>query len=166
MFWMYREGTDARIDTQLATSRDGRHWQRVADRQTFLANARIGSWDDGMSRAGRGINVVGDTIYLHYSMLNGPHRSPKFPRPERKFPGGKLHVNANTKGGWLRVSVLDESGGLIQGFEGSQPISADNTRSPVSWDNAGPDRLDAKRVRLKFTLRNGSLFSYWIEEAK
>jgi hypothetical protein len=87
MFWMYREGTDARIDTQLAVSRDGLHWSRVAYRQTFLANAPPGSWDDGMSRVGRGINVVGDTIYLHYSMVNGPHRSPKFPRVERQYPG-------------------------------------------------------------------------------
>ena len=86
MFWMYREGTDARIDTQLAVSRDGIGWSRVAGRQTFLPNAKEGSWDDGMSRAGRGINVVGDTIYLHYSMVNGPHRSAKFPKPERKYP--------------------------------------------------------------------------------
>jgi hypothetical protein len=87
MFWMYREGTDARIDTQLAVSRDGLYWSRVAGRQTFLANAPPGSWDDGMSRVGRGINVVGDTIYLHYSMVNGPHRSSKFPRVERQYPG-------------------------------------------------------------------------------
>jgi hypothetical protein len=198
MFWMYREGTDARIDTQLATSRDGRHWQRVADRQTFLPNAPMGSWDDGMSRAGRGINVVGDTIYLHYSMVNGPHRSPRFPKPERKFPGaiglvtlrrdgfvsldagaepgtlvtkpfawpgGSLHVNADTSRGWLRVSVLDESGGPIQGFEGSKPISADTTRSAASWDKANLRRLDNRRVRLKFTLYKGRLFSYWIGEA-
>jgi hypothetical protein len=199
MFWMYREGTDARIDTQLATSRDGRRWQRVADRQTFLPNGPIGSWDDGMSRAGRGINVVGDRIYLHYSMVNGPHRSPKFPKPDRKFPGaiglvtlrrdgfvsldagaepgtlvtrpfawpgGKLHVNANTSGGWLRASVLDESGKPIQGFEQSQPLSADSTGSAVSWANAGLDRLANRQVRLKFTLCKGSLFSYWIGEAE
>ncbi|MCY2963653.1 MAG: hypothetical protein NT069_08400, partial [Planctomycetota bacterium] len=87
MFWMYREGTDAKIDTQLALSRDGRRWRRVADRQTFLANGPDGAWDDGMSRAGRGICVVGETIYLHYSMVNGPHRSAKFPKVDRKFPG-------------------------------------------------------------------------------
>jgi hypothetical protein len=198
MFWMYREGTDARIDTQLATSRDGRRWQRVADRQTFLPNAPQGCWDDGMSRAGRAINVVGDTIYLHYSMVNGPHRSPKFPKPERKFPGaiglvtlrrdgfvsldagaepgalvtkpfawpgGKLLVNADTSRGWLRVSVLDKSGEPIRGFEGSRPISADSTRSAVCWCNANLDRLGNRQIRLKFTLQQGRLFSYWIGEA-
>ncbi len=30
---------------QLATSRDGRHWTRVAGRQPFIENARPGAWD-------------------------------------------------------------------------------------------------------------------------
>jgi len=85
MFWMYREGGDAKIDTQLAVSRDGIHWQRVADRQTFLPNAPEGAWDDGMSRVVERYIVRGEQIYLYYSMVNGPHRSPKFPNPVRKF---------------------------------------------------------------------------------
>jgi len=40
MSWMHREGTDARIDTQLAVSRDGVRWQRAAGRQAFLAAGR------------------------------------------------------------------------------------------------------------------------------
>ena len=40
MFWMYREGTDAKIDTQLAVSRDGKRWQRVAgDRKSTRLNS-------------------------------------------------------------------------------------------------------------------------------
>lgn len=36
MAWVYREGVDGTIDTSLATSRDGIHWGRTLDRQTFL----------------------------------------------------------------------------------------------------------------------------------
>lgn len=86
MFWIYREGTDGKIDTQLAVSRDGVRWHRVADRQTFLPNGPEGSRDDGMSRAVGRFIVRRDTIYLYYSMVNGPHRGPKFPNPVRKFP--------------------------------------------------------------------------------
>jgi hypothetical protein len=101
MFWIYREGTDGKIDTQLAVSRDGERWQRVAGRQTFLPNAPDGERDDGMSRVVGRYIVRGDpsagsgspraesrrdTIFLYYSMVNGPHRGPKFPNPVRKFP--------------------------------------------------------------------------------
>jgi hypothetical protein len=86
MFWIYREGTDGKIDTQLAVSQDGISWQRVAERQTFLPNGPEGSRDDGMSRVVGRYIVRGDTIYLYYSMVNGPHRGPKFPNPVRKYP--------------------------------------------------------------------------------
>jgi hypothetical protein len=196
MFWMYREGADARIDTQLAVSRDGVRWQRVADRQTFLPNAPEGSRDDGMSRAGRGIVARGDTIFLHYSMVNGPHRSPKFPSPTRKYPpavglvtlrrdgfvsldagdqpgilltrpfvhpGGRLRVNADVTGGILEVSVCDEAGRPLPGYEASRPLARDATRAVVSWQERRPGSLRAKTVRLKFTIQRGQLYSYWFE---
>lgn len=192
MFWMYREGTDARIDTQLAVSRDGRRWRRVADRQTFLPNAPEGSCDDGMSRAGRGINVVGDTIYLHYSMVNGPHRSPKFPMPERSYPGaiglvtlrrdGFVSFDAGESGGVLTTKAFSAPTGSLhlnadahdgevrvemvdsagRTVASSQPVTGDQCRAAIVFDR---DLLpsDAPGIRLRFVLRNARLFSYWFE---
>ncbi len=199
MLWLYHEGTDARIDTQLAVSRDGIRWSRVAGRQTFLANGPTGSRDDGMSRVGRAINVVGDTIYLHYSMVNGPHRSPKFPHPVRKYPpaiglvtlrrdgfvsldagdragtlltrpfvlpAGTLHVNVAAPKGVLRVAVCDEKARPIEGFEQSNEVRADRPAVAVSWPKARLERLRGQRVRLRFTLQQGKLYSYWLGESR
>jgi hypothetical protein len=193
MFWMYREGTDAKIDTQLAVSRDGRRWRRVADRQTFLENGPEGAWDDGMSRVGRGFSVVGDTIYLHYSMVNGPHRSAKFPKVERRFPsaiglvtlrrdgfvsldagsqlgfletkpfpwpGGKLHMNYRSPKEAIIVEVLNDEGDVIT--RGTAGVG-DRTKDPVG-PLEGIDGIPVGTpVRLRFSLREAELYSWWLE---
>jgi hypothetical protein len=112
MLWIYREGLDAKIDTQLAVSRDGVRWQRVADRQTFLPNAPEGSWDDGMSRVVGRYIVRGDTIYLYYSMVNGPHRSPKFPNPVRKFPSA-IGLVTLRRDGFVSLDADEQEGYVL-----------------------------------------------------
>jgi hypothetical protein len=209
MFWIYREGTDGKIDTQLAVSRDGRHWKRVADRQTFLPNAPDGARDDGMSRVVGRFIARGDTLYLYYSMVNGPHRGPKFPTVERKFPPavglvtlrrdgfvsldageteghvltkpfvlppGQLHLNADAtppspplhKGGMggVWVTVCDAEGKPLPGFEQSFPITGDRCRAMVRWNPGRLSQLRGRTVRLRFTLRQAKLFSYWFESRK
>jgi len=193
MFWMYREGTDAKIDTQLAVSRDGRRWRRAAERQTFIANAPEGSWDDGMSRAGRGINIVGDTIYLHYSMVNGPHRSPKFPKVDRKYPSaiglvtlrrdGFVSLNAGNDSGQLITKPFTSPPGKLflnvdardgdcrvevlnskgEVFAKSQPFTGDHRRMEIG-DIADLSKLAGpSSIQLRITLRSAKLFSYWFE---
>ncbi len=193
MFWMYREGGDARIDTQLATSRDGEHWLRVADRQTFLPNAPEGNRDDGMSRVVGRFIVRGDTIYLYYSMVNGPHRSAKFPMPERKFPpaiglatlrrDGFVALQADQDGrpgtlitrpfarpqGRLCVNV-DASAGEVA------VTPCDEQGEPLAGAAAAVVRGDKKAaevalaetapdrpIRLRFDVRGARVYSYWFE---
>lgn len=111
--WVYREGTDGRIDTQLTVSRDGVTWTRVADRQTFVPCGRQGPWDEGMARAmGRFIRRNED-IYILYSVVNGPHAGPRFPGKSivRQTPpalsmgklrrDGVISLDADGQGGWL-----------------------------------------------------------------
>jgi hypothetical protein len=62
---------DSNLPLQLATSRDGRHWTRVAKRATFLEPAAEGAWDDyygsGYVRPATGLFVVGDQVRFYYS---------------------------------------------------------------------------------------------------
>jgi len=80
--WMFYEGDTWKIDVQLATSRDGRLWTRVADRQIFLPNGPEGSWDEGiLFTASQPAQLVGDKIFIFYSACRHDHdytnRSPK-----------------------------------------------------------------------------------------
>jgi len=206
MFWMYREGTDAKIDTQLAVSRDGRRWARVAERQTFLANGPDGAWDDGMSRVGRGFNLISaemaadapgllpDTIYMHYSMVNGPHRSPKFPKVERRFPSavglvtlrrdGFVSLAAESSAGSVTTREfsapgtalfvnVDATDGELQVdllSEGKQlgsslPVRGDHRRVTIEGLAEALSRTNGKPVALRFRLRNANLYSYWFAES-
>ena len=83
MLWVYREGVDGTIDTALATSRDGVHWERVLDRQTFLSLGPEDSWEGGMARVCQNVIVRDETIYLYYGGVHGPHTGRKFKRVER-----------------------------------------------------------------------------------
>jgi hypothetical protein len=118
MLWVYREGGDGCIDTQLGVSRDGVHWERVADRQVFLPLGEPGSWEDGMARAAERIIHVGDRLYIYYSGVNGPHSGPKFPpdtivRKHKPAIGlatlrrdGFVSLDAAAREGWLLTHPL------------------------------------------------------------
>lgn len=112
MLWLYHEGTTGKIDTQLAVSRDGIRWQRVGERQTFLPNGPEGARDDGMARAVGRYIVRGDTIYLYYSMVNGPHRGPKFPNPVRKFPSA-IGLATLRRDGFVSLDAGDQEGYML-----------------------------------------------------
>jgi hypothetical protein len=84
MIWIYREGGDGKIDTQLATSRDGVHWTRVADRATWLALGPDDSWEGGMARSVERIIPRGDELYIYYCGVHGAHTGPNRAKVVRK----------------------------------------------------------------------------------
>jgi len=114
MLWVYREGGDGCIDTQLGVSRDGVHWERVADRQVFLPLGEPGSWEDGMARAAERIIRVGDQLHIYYSGVNGPHSGPKFP-PDTIVRKHKPAIGLATlrRDGFVSLDVGDRGGWLL-----------------------------------------------------
>ncbi|HEY5564519.1 MAG TPA: hypothetical protein VIL33_02945, partial [Rhodothermia bacterium] len=82
---------------------------------------------------------------------------------------GFLFVNADTGDGNLRVEVLDEGGQVIPGFERDRclPIQLDSTRHAVRWDeHESLEFLSRETFRLRFLLRSGSLFSFWVSPTR
>lgn len=85
-------------------------------------------------------------------------------RPLR-FQGKHLFVNVDCPRGAIRVEVLDENEKVIAPFslDRSEPVSVDSTIQSMRW--RGSDDLSAlagRVVRLRFTLGNGRLFSFWV----
>lgn len=86
MIWIYREGGDGKIDTQLATSRDGIHWSRVGDRATWLALGGDDSWEGGMVRSVERIITRQDQLFIYYCGVHGAHTGPQRKQVVRKHP--------------------------------------------------------------------------------
>lgn len=130
MLWMYREGVDGTIDTALAMSRDGIHWERVLDRQTLLSLGESGGWEDGMARISQRIITVGDELYLYYGGVSGAHTGRKFKTVERKHRP-MLGLATLRRDGFVSLDAGDEEGVMLtkplQLGDGSLHINADAT---------------------------------------
>jgi hypothetical protein len=73
------------------------------------------------------------------------------------FKGTRLMLNVAARGS-LRVSILDDSGKEIPGFERAE-VNGDWISQEVRW-SADLASLEGKPVRLKFDLRDAKLFSF------
>jgi hypothetical protein len=190
MIWIYREGGDAKIDTQLATSRDGIHWTRVGDRAMWLALGDEDSWEGGMVRSVERIIRRGDKLYIYYCGVHGPHGRPGFPPVQRQHPvqiglvtqrrDGFVSLDAGEQPGTVTTKPFTlPAGHLHLNVEGPQgevrvalldldaktlgqsaSITGNQLRAAVKWDVRPPRQPQG---RLRFTLRQARLYAYWFE---
>jgi hypothetical protein len=89
-------------------------------------------------------------------------------RPVR-FDGSHMFVNLDARNGELRAALLDDKGQEIEPFtrERCVPIRADKTLQPVTWSKeASLARLAGQRVRFRFFLQRGQLYSFWVSQTK
>lgn len=82
------------------------------------------------------------------------------------FDGKYLFVNADVTKGDLLVEVLDESGDPYDGFSAKDCVGMKKTNATkrlIRWKNhADLSALAGKNIRLKFHLRKGDIYSFWI----
>ena len=87
------------------------------------------------------------------------------------YPGGRLHINARTKGdGFVKVAVREASG-VRDGewpegfrFDDARPFAGDSLDAVMAW--TGGDALAAfpsPVMRLHFWLEDAELYSFWFE---
>ena len=80
------------------------------------------------------------------------------------FKGRFLFVNTDCPRGELKVEILNEDNTVIAPFsaDNCNAISIDSTIQPVKWKNAKDlSNLAGKKIRFRFYLKNGHLYSFW-----
>jgi hypothetical protein len=74
--------------------------------------------------------------------------------------GTKLLINVDAAKGDLKVDVLDNNCGLVAS---SKAIVGDKLRAVVEWKSGDLADLEGRSISLRFTLREASLYSFWME---
>ena len=171
-------------------SRDGFHWHRPVRDPILNISSDINAWNYlNVQPVGGGFLVVGDKLRFYASgrrpegdveecttgmailrrdgfasMDAGNEKCSLTTRPVR-FSGKYLFVNLNAPEGSLLAEVLDAAGNVISPFsqQNCVAVRGDKTLLRVNWKNA-PDlaSVAGSPVRFRFTLRNGSLYSFWV----
>jgi hypothetical protein len=99
-----------------------------------------------------------------YSMDAGGSAGTLTTRPVQ-FSGKYMFVNVADPSGSLQVEALDASGNVIAPFTkaNSVPITVDKTMQAVTWNGVSDlSSLSGRTVKFRFTLTNGSLYSFWV----
>jgi hypothetical protein len=158
---LMEEGT---CDTQLAVSRDGLHWHRIADRQVFLPLGSPGEWDSQWIVTASQIIFDQDRMLFYYASTGhkrseghqyhiglatlpldrfqalkpaDPHRPAVLETKPLYLSDGDLHINADCSQGNIQMELCDFNGNPIEGFgkEDFTPLTGDNLRHLVRWKN-------------------------------
>ena len=76
-------------------------------------------------------------------------------------------MNADARGGWVRVELLDSSGNVIPGYgkDQSDPVQSDGVDQIVRWQRRDQWPSSARPVHLRFYLQNASLYSFRAAES-
>ena len=73
--------------------------------------------------------------------------------------GRKLRLNADASQGYVTVAITDDTGVPLENYT-SQQIVGDQLDAKVEFSHS-LEALKGREVRLRFQLRNASLYSYW-----
>ena len=175
---------------QLVCSRDLKNWKRLGNRKPFLypSKASSGAIDLTFVKSPSCPVVFGNELWFYYTgykyrttpegetnegavcravlrrdgfiSLNAGKREGVLTTKAFLMPGTKLYVNADATNGWIQVDILDIEGKTAAS---SEPMSGDIPQGEVKWKKGNPESLKNYGVSLRFTLKNASFYSYWIE---
>jgi hypothetical protein len=138
MIWLYRERGDGTIDTQLAASRDGKHWTRVADRKPWLSLGPEGTWEGGMVRSVERIIRRENTLYIYYCGVPSPHGGNKgYERWQERIKEDPSLKELKTSIGLVtlrRDGFVSLQSGQKEGYILTQPFELPEGKLHVNFD--------------------------------
>lgn len=176
------------VQTELAVSRDGFHFERFSERKPIIPYGEDGSWDDEMIFASPQWLEVGNEWWIYYSGWDGPHgtadrngaiglakirkegfvsmRGPQgggvVCTRSIVWPGGDLVINAAATEGILRVRVSDARRRPVDGFnyDDCDEFTGDSVAQQIRWKERSLDDLTGQSIRLEFYLQDADLFTF------
>jgi hypothetical protein len=77
-----------------------------------------------------------------------------------ELEGSQLHVNVDARAGSILIELLDQDGIAIGGVS-SRSKGVDQLRLTPKWQLK---KLNGKTVKLKFTLKNATLYAFGFNE--
>jgi len=155
----------------------------------FVERGPDGSFDKGMLQPTPEIITRGDEHFIFYTGQYNQHHSPTAAKrltgriglaklPLDRFigqragesigtvttkafqlEGDRLEVNIDAKNGWLQIELLDEFGNGIPGYSATHK-GANELRLVPSWKTGRLSERQGTVVKLRFTLRNATLFAF------
>jgi hypothetical protein len=188
-----KANTDGFHLIQLACSRDLRKWTRLGDRRAFIGPSAVGPgvFDRTQLLPPSAPVERGDELWFYYTGIKyraspenadekagavclavlrrdgfisldaGEADGTLITRPFL-LSGERLFVNVNVRdGGRLLVEVLDKAGEVTAT---SRVIKGDHRRGEVTWGRGKSAALKGQPVKLRFTLRETALYSFWIDQ--
>ncbi|NUM55602.1 MAG: hypothetical protein HUU46_18305 [Candidatus Hydrogenedentes bacterium] len=190
MFYI-EEASVGRLDFQLCHSYDGIAWHRDPERRVFMPGGPEGAWDWGDMRAACRSVILDDRVLVYYagsaaihglgsklrigmdiglatlrrdgwvSLDAGETPGTLLTKPFA-YPGGSLHVNADTRNGSLRIEMLQQDGQQFRPPIVSTLSARDAIKEAVPLA-LPPAAAPGTHVLLMLTLTNGKLYSLWFE---
>lgn len=176
---------------QLACSRNLKTWLRLGDRQPFIDASPVaaGIYDTGCIIGPSAPVPRGDELWFYYTGIKaygGPRVSTDLgavclavlrrdgfisldggtnpgillTKPFTMV-GRKLLVNVDARKGGLRAEVVDRNSKVLAA---SSELKGNLLHADLKWRQGNIAGLRGKVVKLRFTLRDASLYSYWLEE--
>lgn len=178
------------VDIQLASSRDGRRWERVGNREVVIPTGPKGSWDYGFNHCPTNPPIrVGDELWCYYSGRTSDHRTQpqtgavglatlkvdRFVSMDADanegtlttkpvlLQGDRLTLNADARAGEIRAALLGPDGNPLPGYtsDACKPIKSNSLIHTVTWK--GVRGLPNAPVRIQLRMRNARLYSFWVD---
>ena len=78
-------------------------------------------------------------------------------------PGGTLFINTDASEGEISVEYLDAGGQPLSDVSAAVGIAGDHLRTAVLFGNTTDDLLKGKTIRLRVSMANAKLYSFWYE---
>lgn len=163
------------LDNEWWTSRDGLRWERPARGvnalEVFPQIPRLETPPllvNGMVLFPRGRLLLGlpeDRLSCVTARANAEFSTKPFPMPD-----ADLLLNAVSPAperpfakdqAYIMVAVLDETGGLIPGFEAEKCVirNADRRDIRLTWGDVSAGQLAGRTIRLRFFLRSANIYA-------